>query len=62
MVDKKFMVKKGVFGKKNQDAYQFSYVGNFKEKTVQEFFVERKFAALKWWDNNKNLKYKLVTR
>ena len=47
IVDKKFLIKKGVFGKKSKDAYQFSYVGPFKEKTVQEFLLARKFTSLK---------------
>lgn len=33
-VDKKLLVKKGVFGKKKEQAFQFSFVGNFKEKKV----------------------------
>ena len=41
------MIKKGVFGKKSKDAFQFSYVGPFKEKTVQEFLLARKFTPLK---------------
>jgi len=30
VVDKKFTLKKGMFGKKKENAFQFSFVGNFK--------------------------------
>lgn len=46
-VDKKFSVKKGMFGKKKENAVQFSYVGNFKEKKVQEYLLKYKFNLLK---------------
>ncbi len=46
-VDKKFTVKKGMFGKKKENALQFSFVGNFKEKKVQEFLLAHKFNLLK---------------
>lgn len=35
VIEKKFTIKKGMFGKKKENALQFSYVGNFKEKKVQ---------------------------
>lgn len=46
-VEKKFSIKKGVFGKKKEQALVFSYVGNFKEKKVQEFLQGHKFVILK---------------
>jgi hypothetical protein len=46
-VDKKFTVKKGMFGKKKEGALVFSYVGSFKEKKVQEFLAAHKFHHLK---------------
>lgn len=46
-MDKKLSVKKGMFGKKKENALQFSYVGNFKEKKVQEYLLKYKFNLLK---------------
>lgn len=46
-MDKKFTVKKGMFGKKKEQALVFSYVGSFKEKKVQEFLIAHKFHHLK---------------
>lgn len=46
-VDKKLSVKKGMFGKKKENAVQFSYVGHFKEKKVQEYLLKYKFNLLK---------------
>jgi hypothetical protein len=40
-------VKKGMFGKKKEQAVVFNYVGAFKEKKVQEFFLAHKFTHLK---------------
>lgn len=45
-MDKKFTVKKGMFPKK-KEAVVFSYVGNFKEKKVQDFLAAHKFSHLK---------------
>jgi hypothetical protein len=47
VVDKKWSVKKGMFGKKKEHVLQFSFVGNFKEKKVQEFLLTYKFNLLK---------------
>jgi hypothetical protein len=47
VVEKKFTVKKGMFGKKKEQALVFSFVGNFKEKKVQEFLIAHKFSHLK---------------
>lgn len=47
MVDKKFVVKKGVFGKKKENAFQLNFVGNFKEKKVLDFLTKAKFTLLK---------------
>lgn len=36
-----------MFGKKKEQALVFSYVGNFKEKKIEEFFLVHKFTHLK---------------
>jgi hypothetical protein len=52
-VEKKLLVKKGLqFAKgkekkKKENAFQVSFSGRFKEKRIQEFFLNNKFELLK---------------
>lgn len=47
-VDKKWSVKKGMWGKgKHEKTQVISYVGNFKEKKILEFLNNLKFTLLK---------------
>jgi len=47
-VDKKWGVKKGMWGKGKHEKTQIvSYVGNFKEKKILEFLTAAKFTLLK---------------
>lgn len=54
IVEKKLLVRKGLqFSKgkdkkKKENAFQISFSGRFKEKRVQEFFLNNKFEILKW--------------
>ena len=49
MVDKKWTVKKGMWGKnKHEKTVIVSYAGNFKEKKINEYLNNMKFTLLKW--------------
>ena len=49
VVDKKWSVKKGMWGKNKHEKVQVvSYAGQFKEKKVLEFLSTLKFSQLKW--------------
>jgi len=41
------LIKKGIFGKKFENAVQISYVGNFKEKKILDYLAEVKYTLLK---------------
>jgi hypothetical protein len=48
VVDKKWSVKKGMWGKNKYEKTQIvSYVGNFKEKKVLDFLANMKFTLIK---------------
>ncbi len=48
MVEKKWSVKKGMWGKGKFDKTQvISYVGNFKEKKIVDYLTSLKFTLLK---------------
>jgi len=48
IVDKKWTVKKGLWGKGVHESVQIiSYAGNFKEKKILEHFTNLKFTLLK---------------
>lgn len=48
VVDKKWSIKKGMWGKNKHEKTQIlSYVGNFKEKKVLEYLTNLKFTLIK---------------
>jgi hypothetical protein len=47
LIKKGLQVTKGKEKKKKDNAFQISFSGRFKEKRIQEFFLNNKFEALK---------------